>query len=349
MTRWKQRPEGSNWGDFGPDDELGRVNLLTEAQVLKGIREVQAGRVFCLSLPLDLPGGTVLNPRRKPPQLAATERDGVPYMNFLMENLDASSIDVLSDDQVTLSLQYSTQWDSLAHVGAQFDVDGDGSTHKVYYNGYRAGSDVLGAGAEPADHGDGCCGHGGSTFGAQRLGVQNFAVKGMQGRAVLVDFVRHHGHGRTVIGYDEFIAVLQKDDIVVEPGDMLVLRTGFAETVVELAGQPDGDALHKAGAVLNGADARLLQWITDSGIVAICADNYAVEAYPALNTGDKKSLLPLHHHCLFKLGLPLAELWYLRELAEWLHAHNRHRFLLTAPPLRLPGAVGSPVTPIATV
>ena len=62
-----------------------------------------------------------------------------------------------------------------------------------------------------------------------------------------------------------------------------------------------------------------------------------------------KSLLPLHHHCLFKLGLPLAELWYLRDLAEWLHAHQRHRFLLTAPPLRLPGAVGSPVTPIATV
>jgi kynurenine formamidase len=45
----------------------------------------------------------------------------------------------------------------------------------------------------------------------------------------------------------------------------------------------------------------------------------------------------------------LAELWYLKDLAEWLHANNRNRFLLTAPPLRLPGAVGSPVTPIATV
>ena len=30
-------------------------------------------------------------------------------------------------------------------------------------------------------------------------------------------------------------------------------------------------------------------------------------------------------------------------------AAGRSRFLLTAPPLRLPGAVGSPVTPIATV
>ena len=37
------------------------------------------------------------------------------------------------------------------------------------------------------------------------------------------------------------------------------------------------------------------------------------------------------------------------ELAEWLQGHGRSRFLLTAPPLRLTGAVGSPVTPIATV
>jgi len=45
----------------------------------------------------------------------------------------------------------------------------------------------------------------------------------------------------------------------------------------------------------------------------------------------------------------LGELWHLTPLAEWLRAHGRYRFLLTAPPLRLPGAVGSPVTPIATV
>ncbi len=349
MTRWTQRPEGSNWGEYGPDDQLGRINLLTQEQVLKGVREVREGRVFCLSLPLDLPGGMVLNPRRRPPQLAATERDGVPYMNFPMENLDPSSIDVLSDDQVTLSLQYSTQWDALAHIGAQFDVDGTGQPRKVYYNGYRAGEDIADAPAHGEGEESGCCGHGAAAFGAKKLGIENFAVKGMQGRGVLVDFVRHYGHDRTLVGYDELMSVMKADGVEVERGDMLVLRTGFAETVMEMAGQPDADALHQAGAVLDGADTRLLEWITDSGIAAICADNYAVEAYPARNEGAKKSLLPLHHHCLFKLGLPLAELWYLRDLAEWLEANQRNRFLLTAPPLRLPGAVGSPVTPIATV
>jgi hypothetical protein len=42
-------------------------------------------------------------------------------------------------------------------------------------------------------------------------------------------------------------------------------------------------------------------------------------------------------------------LWWLRDLAQWLRPRRRSRFLLTAPPLRLPGAVGSPATPVATV
>ena len=48
-------------------------------------------------------------------------------------------------------------------------------------------------------------------------------------------------------------------------------------------------------------------------------------------------------------GSSWGELWYLSELADWLRRAGRNRFLLTAPPLRLPGAVGSPVTPVAMV
>ena len=38
--RWQVRPAGSNWGDFGPDDQLGRVNLIDRHKVLQGIAEV---------------------------------------------------------------------------------------------------------------------------------------------------------------------------------------------------------------------------------------------------------------------------------------------------------------------
>ena len=41
--RWTKRPEGSTWGDWGDDDELGRINLLTPEKVLQGVAEVRAG------------------------------------------------------------------------------------------------------------------------------------------------------------------------------------------------------------------------------------------------------------------------------------------------------------------
>ena len=112
-------------------------------------------------------------------------------------------------------------------------------------------------------------------------------------------------------------------------------------------------SIKTACAVLDGADPKILQWITESGLVAIASDNLAIESSSTLgirhHIGDCGSMLPIHEHCLFKLGIHLGELWYLTDLANYLKEHQRSRFLLTAPPLRLPGAAGSPVTPIATV
>ena len=80
--RWRQRPAGSTWGDFGADDQLGRLNLLTPEKVKQGIAEVHDGLSFCLSLPLDYPGEAKLNLRRKPPQLKPTSLHGKPFLNF---------------------------------------------------------------------------------------------------------------------------------------------------------------------------------------------------------------------------------------------------------------------------
>src|SRR6185436_2754828 len=129
--RWKNRPSGSNWGDFGPDDQRGRMNLVTREKVLQGIAEVKEGITFCCSLPLDYPGGQVLNPRRAPPRLAATSRDGKQFFCRPLFEFNENMTDVICDDQVLMSLQYSTQWDSFAHVGGRFDADGDGKPELV--------------------------------------------------------------------------------------------------------------------------------------------------------------------------------------------------------------------------
>jgi kynurenine formamidase len=344
--RWKLKPPGSNWGEFGPDDQRGRMNYVTREKVLQGVAEVKEGVSFCLSLPLDYPGGNVLNPRRSPPRLASTIRDGkqafcLPLGEF-MENVT----DVVCDDQVLLALQYSTQWDSLAHVGAKFDADGDGKPELVFYNGYRAGEHVKpGAekpGAEPWAKYEGTR--------AEALGIQNLAEHGAQGRGVMVDLHAHFGRERKAIGYDALMRVLEKDKVAVEKGDFVCFYTGFADVLLELRKNPDPKLIHNTCTGLEGRDDKLLQWITDCGCAALIADNYAVEIIPTSPFKPMPhALMPIHEHCLFKNGIHLGEIWYLTELAGWLRGHGRNRFLLTAPPLRLPGAVGSPAAAVATV
>jgi kynurenine formamidase len=349
--RWTQRPPGSTWGDWGDDDELGRINLLTPEKVLQGVREVQTGETFCLSLPLDFPGGTALNQRRYPPVLRPTEDlDGNPDTFFNVHQRDIAKwghpdhVDVWADDAVTLWLQYSTQWDSLAHAGAEFDADGDGVEEAVFYNGYRSGEDLVGP--QEDARGDGS-GH--RSF-AHHLGLEHMAFHGVQGRGVLVDLAHHLGHEWRGVNRKMLEEIMAADGVAVEPGDILLLHTGFATKVLEWNREPDPVEINSTCSYLDARDESLLQWIADSQIAALVADNYAVEGLvPGTRPAGRHSLLPIHHLCLFKLGVPLGELWYLHELAAWLRAHGRSRFLLTAPPLRLPGIVGSPLTPIATV
>lgn len=347
-TRWTRRPEGSNWGDFGPDDQIGRLNYLTAEKVRDAAREVREGLVFSLSLPLDYPGGNVLNANRLPPILRPGLRDGDVNMNYEFRKKHADSKDVLSDDLAILHLQYSTQWDALSHVGSRFDVDGTGVEKPVYYNGFAAGEDVLG----PASTED--CGLSGnvgmsSTSNAKALGIENMAAVGVQGVGVMVDLRHHLGDERTAVGYDQLMRILEADDVSVEKGDMVCFHTGLADRILGMRKRPDPAMLAGSCAVLDGNDSRLLNWITDTGLATIAADNYAVEDFPSRLPNASCSILPLHHHCLFKLGIHLGELWHLTPLAAWLRNAGRSRFYLSAPPLRLPGAVGSPVSPVAVV
>ena len=310
------------------------------------MREVEAGISFCLSLPLDFPGGTALNQRRYPPVLAPTEdMRGNPatFYNVRMRDMDEGDdryVDVWADDTVTLSLQYSTQWDSLAHVGAEFDADGDGVEESVYYNGYRAGVDLVGP--DPDAAGDGS----GHRCFARHLGLEHMAATGVQGRGVLVDLAHHLGREWRGVDLATLREIMAADDVVVEPGDMLLLHTGFATRVLEWDRHPDPVEIHRTCSYLDAKDEALLDWIRESQISALVADNYAVEGLVGRDRDQSRhSLLPIHHLCLFRLGVPLGEMWYLHDLAAWLREHHRSRFLLTAPPLRLPGAVGSPADP----
>jgi kynurenine formamidase len=333
---WSHRPSGSNWGEFGPDDEVGRLNLITPEKVLQGIAEVREGRTFCLSLPLDFPGGNVLHPARHPPnRRATTSPNGVARYLLRLSGDNPDLTDVVCDDQVVLYTQYSTQWDSLAHIGSEFDADGDGVAEMVFYNGWRGGEHIV-IGEDHATE-------------ARRLGIEKMAECCVQGRAVLIDLHALAGDAKADIGFEGLEEVMKAQGAIVETGDMVCFHTGFGRKIMEMNRRPDPHALNHSCAALDGRDPRLQQWVMDSGVAALISDNVAVERYPSESGSGLRPLAPLHELCLFKLGIPLGELWWLSELTDHMRAAGRTRFLLTAPPLRLPGAVGSPVTPVATV
>jgi kynurenine formamidase len=333
MPRWVNRPEGSNWGDFGEDDQIGRMNLLTPERRRAAMAEVRDGIAFTLSLPLNVP--TIpFAPFRQPPQLsAACDEEG-----GMFNRLDPDGEESTCDDRVLLYTQHSTQWDALSHRGRTFDADGDGIAELVYYNGFRAGDDVSGP-----------IGHKGATY-AHALGIETLATAGVQGRGVMVNLKAAYGVESRAVTRDDLFRVMDAQRVDVRPGDFLLIYTGFDRLVLDRETRGDDTPLTLAGCALDGSDERLLQWITDSGIVAICSDNVAVETLGAILSPEPAPIrLPIHDLCLFRQGIFLGELWYLEQLADWLRERERHAFLLTAPPLRLPGSVGSPVTPIATV
>ena len=340
--RWKRRPEGSNWGDFGENDQRGRLNLLTPEKVLQAVAEVKVGKVFCLSMPLDYPGGNYHQLNRDPPLIRPMVRNNQAIYNY---RKDAAHTDVVCDDRVMLCTQASTHWDALAHVGSAFDADGDGVAENVYYNGYRAGEDIVG----PPMVDEGLKNPEAGIQGAGALGIENMAAACVQGRGVMIDIHASFGRERRYISYDELMRVCATDGVKIEPGDMVCLHTGLVGALMKMNKNPDVETLEHSYAVLDGADEKLLRWIDESEISMLIADNFSVEGAPPRPGVNTPALEPLHELCLFKLGIHIGELWHLSELNAWLKIHHRYRFLLTAPPLRLPGAVGSPVTPIATV
>ncbi len=111
-------PEGSAWGLFGDDDQLGCLNLLTPERVLAAARLVRKGAVFPLNLRIDEPN---------PPLYGR----GAPKQNFVVG-------EVHRDDSLdNFWPQASSQWDSLRHI--LHPRDG-------FYNGVQADEIVAGGG-----------------------------------------------------------------------------------------------------------------------------------------------------------------------------------------------------------
>jgi kynurenine formamidase len=134
---------------------------------------------------------------------------------------------------------------------------------------------------------------------------------------------------------EDLEACEQKAGLRVEPGDILLARTGHSAALA--AGQFSGDGRAP------GLHASCLPFLHERGVALLASDAFNDLA----PSGYEKVTIPIHQVGLVAMGLWLLDNADLEGLAAACRELGRWEFLFTLAPLRLEGATGSPLNPIA--
>jgi kynurenine formamidase len=292
-----------NWGRWGPDDEIGTINLVTPEVRRRAAACVRTGRAFSLALPLSESEGiqTGLLPGRINPVRTMAQLNS-PTMG---------DPDVLTnDDVVVMGLQCATHWDGLAHVSYGGHI----------WNGYPAGTVT--------------------SAGATRCGIHR--IRTLVSRGVLLDVARARGverlDGGHVITGDDLDAAEELARVRVEPGDVVLVRTGHMGVLAERGGR------RRYPAPSPGLSMQSAPWLRERDVAAVATDTLTFEVFP----GERDDvLLPVHMLHLVDMGLTQGQNFVLDELAADCAGDGVYEFLLDASPQPFTNAVGSPVNPVA--
>lgn len=160
-------------------------------------------------------------------------------------------------------------------------------------------------------------------------------------RGVMLDPPAHRGvdalEAGEPIGAEELQAVAAAQDVEVRPWDVVLIRTGY------LKYWPDADAMaeHRTA----GPDISAAEWLLDRGVIATGTDTETYEVQPAPDRGSPANPQPVHNRLLIENGIYLMESIYLEELSR----DRVYEFLFVALPVKIEGATGSMIDPLALV
>lgn len=299
------RGKGFGWV-YGKEDQVGALNAITSpAAVLRALRDVKTGRVYDLGVRVDRtsfkwPGHspTEILSFRSPAGLR-TGKD-IPLFANPQGTAFHSCALFLSDN-------LGTQIDGFGHITKGAD--------NHWYNGFKE-----------ADHG--------TDFGILRADADS--IPPIIGRAVLIDVATWKQVDALpenfAIGSKELQAVLAAQNQDVQPGDIVLIRTGtlryWGDTGADHAKLAKHDS---AGLTLEGA-----KWLVEQkGAVMIGSDTTGLEVSGGI---------AVHAYMLIEQGVHVLELHNLEQLAQ----NKLYRFTYVAMTNRLKGTVaGTALRPIA--
>ncbi|HEY7417415.1 MAG TPA: cyclase family protein [Ktedonobacteraceae bacterium] len=175
-----------------------------------------------------------------------------------------------------------------------------------------------------------------TATGFTELGVET--ITPMLSRGVLLDVARYRGvewiEADQPITRQDLEDVCQQQKVVLQQGDVVLVRTGSG------ARWKDPKGYLSSGGV--SADAS--QWLADQQVKAVGADNVAWDMLGVFDP-DLHVSLPGHLILLVRHGIYIIENLFLEDLAR----DQVYEFLFVCLPLKMRGATGSPVRPIAVM
>jgi len=277
IAAWSVRKNEVSMSPFGPDDQIGMLNLITPEISAAMLAQADTGKIFDLSVDLF-------------PEMPTWTAGGEPpYQIWMNHTPDGSVVDdpvgvgaeqnrlvAWSGDSISMFTHCGTHVDTLNHFGYNGRI----------WNGFSA---------------------------HEHLGTTHWRVAGADAhppviaRGVLLDVAASHGAtvlpDSFVIGPDELSATASRQGVEIRVGDVVMIRTGRG------AMWPDPDRYLPREPGIDRAGAA---WLSEQGVAMVGADNIALEHLPS---ADPENWLPVHTYLLAEAGVPIMEVVELEAIA----------------------------------
>lgn len=262
---------------FGPDDDIGMLNLITPQISQSMLSRADAARVFDLSVDL-FPGMPTWTQGGEP-----------PYQIWMNHTPQGSMVDDpvgVGREQNELVAWSADTISMFTHCGTHVDTLNHFGYHDRIWNNFTVG---------------------------EHLGSTGWTVAGADkhppliARGILLDVARAQDRevlpDSFVIGPEELAETAVRQGTEIQVGDVVMIRTGRGAT------WPDGDKYLPREPGINREGAA---WLAERGAAMIGADNIALEHLPS---SDPENWLPAHTYLIAEAGVPIMEVVHLEDIA----------------------------------
>ncbi len=264
---------------WGPDDEIGRLNLITPQSRAAVLGRVDGRRVYDLSVEyfIGMPGWHMA---------------GDPHYQIWMTHTPNGTV---VDDPLGVG---HAQNEHVSYTGSAISMYAHTGTHIDALNHFGIGGRIWN-GFEAGRHlGD---------RGWRKTGAET--IPPIVARGVLIDVAAARGVDALEPGYRvrkaDLVDALAKQEVSLQVGDVVLVRTGRMKQYAH------ADAYVKDPPGMSMDAARFL--VEEGGAMIVGADNLSFEAFPSEVDGN---YIPVHTYLLAQQGTPILELVQLEELAR---------------------------------